>query len=133
MINKTLLFFAAALLCLTACTNRVNPEALYGDWKYIKIDHPQGDGLTDTISTDTLMAKAPFITFSKNNELKITWGGKILSQGKFTISGDNINFTENLAGGQTRTFPFYVSKLDEKSIVFETLGKDGSRVTAIKK
>jgi hypothetical protein len=34
--------------------------------------------------------------------------------------------------GKKREFPFVVSKLTDKEIIFETTGKDGSRVTAVK-
>jgi hypothetical protein len=132
MIKKTLLIFALPLLALAACKHSIKPEALYGDWKYIKIDHPKGDDMTDTISTDTLKANAPYIRFTKQNDLFINWGGKILSHGKFTIAGDNINYTEQLHDGHTRSFPFWVSKLDAQTIVFETVDKNGSRVTAVK-
>lgn len=133
MINKTLTVLIMALALLTACKNNLKPEALYGDWKYIKIDHPKSDDLTDTVSTADLIANAPYISFSKNNQLTIHWGGKVLSHGKFTVEADNINYTEQLPDGKTRTFPFWVSKLDDKNIVFETVGKNGSRVTAVKK
>lgn len=133
MINKTLLVFAASLLLLIGCKHSIKPEALYGDWKYLKIDKPKSDDLTDTISTADMIANAPYISFSKNNRLTIHWGGKILSHGTFAIAADNINYTEQLPDGSTRTFPFYVSKLDDHNIVFETLDKNGSRVTAVKK
>ena len=88
MINKTLSLFAAALLALAACTHSLTPEALNGNWHYVKIDHPNGDDMTDTVPADTLIAMKPLITFSKGNQLQITWNGKVLSHGSFTISGD---------------------------------------------
>ncbi len=60
------------------------------------------------------------------------WGGKVLSHGKFSIAGHNINYTESLPDGTTRQFPFWVSKLTDKDLVFETTGVDGSRVTAVR-
>jgi hypothetical protein len=134
MIKKTLLLFIVpVLLLLAACKHRIKPEALYGDWKYIKIDHPKGDEMTDTIPDDTLKAVAPYIRFTPQKQLYINWGGKILSHGTYTIDGDNINYTEQLDDSKTRTFPFWVSHLDDKTITFETLDKNGSRVTALKK
>ena len=133
MIKKTLFISSLCLLCLLACKHSIKPEALYGDWKYIKIDKHKSDDITDTVSKDDLLANAPYISFSTNNQLTIHWGGKVLSHGTYTVTNDNINYTEQLNGGQTRTFPFYISKLDDKNIVFETLDKNGSRVTAVKK
>jgi len=133
MIKKTLLLFIIPLFLTTACKQGIKQNTLYGDWKYIKIDHPKGDDLTDTISADTLKAAAPYIRFTPQNQLSISWGGKILSHGTYTTNGDNITYTEQLPDGKTRTFPFWVSHLDHKTIVFETLDKNGSRVTAIKK
>jgi len=80
-----------------------------------------------------LAEASPSIRFTKSESLIITWGGKILSKGKFTIKNQNINYTEDIEGGGNRTFPFYVSRIDDKSIVFETLGEQGTRVTAVKK
>jgi hypothetical protein len=132
MVNKTLLVWAMALLTLSACKHKINAGKLYGNWTYIKIDKPKSDDPTDTVSTNELIERSPYISFTKKNQLIIYWDGKILSHGTYVISDDNINYTEQLADGTTRTFPFYVSKLDGKTIVFETMGKDGSRVTAIK-
>lgn len=133
MIKTTLPVFLLALFLLAACNMGINKEALYGDWKYIKIDKPNSDDAADTVTTDELNANSPYISFSKNDELTIHWGGKVLSHGSFTVSGKNINYTEQLPGGKKRTFPFWVSQLDDKTIVFETMGNDGSRVKAIKK
>jgi uncharacterized membrane protein len=60
------------------------------------------------------------------------WGGKVLSHGKFKTDGKNIRYTETLPDGKTREFPFWVMKLTDKEIVFETMGADGSRVTAVR-
>jgi len=76
--------------------------------------------------------QAPYIKFTKSDSLIITWGSKILTHGKFRMDGNNISYTENLPDGSTRTFPFYISKIDDKNLVFETLGEQGTRVTAVK-
>ena len=133
MLKATLPVFIVTLLLLAACNLGINKDTLYGDWKYIKIDKPNSDDASDTVTTAELVANSPYISFSKNNELTIHWGGKVLSHGSFNVSGKNINYTEQLPGGKKRSFPFWVSQLDDKTIVFETLGNDGSRVTAIKK
>ena len=133
MIKKTLLIFIVPLVCIAACKHTIKADELYGDWKYIKIDHPKGDDMTDTISADTLKIAAPYIRFTPQKQLYINWGGKILSHGTFTVNGANINYTEQMPDGKTRTFPFWVSHLDNETIVFETLDNNGSRVTAMKK
>lgn len=133
MLKTTLPLFILALLLITACKQGIKTEALYGDWKYVKVDKPNSDDASDTTTTEELNANSAYISFSKSNELTIHWGGKVLSHGSFAVSGNNINYTEQLPDGKKRTFPFWVSQLDEKTIVFETMGDDGSRVTAIKK
>lgn len=134
MIKRTLLCAALIYtLILTACNHGITNQKLAGDWRYVKIDKPRSGDLTDTVTADELKENAPYITFDINNQLIIHWGGKILSHGTYVLNGDNINYTEQLEGGKTRTFPFYVSKLDDKNIIFETLDNQGSRVTAVKK
>lgn len=130
---KNLFILLLSILTLTACKQSIKADALYGDWKYLKIDKPQSDDPSDTVSTEELNENSPYISFSRHNELAIHWGGKILSHGTFNVSGNNINYTEQLPDGKKRTFPFWVSRLDNKNIVFETMGNDGSRVTAVRK
>jgi len=48
------------------------------------------------------------------------------------LDGMNIRYTEILPGGKTRTFPFFVSKITDKDLIFETLGEEGTMVTAMK-
>ena len=118
-------------LFFASCGLTVKPENLYGKWKYIKVENPNASP-PDSVSHDDLAAQAPSIQFSRNNDLVINWGGKVLSHGKFRTEGQNIQYTETLADGKTRTFPFWVSKLTDKDLVFETKGTDGSRVTAVR-
>lgn len=127
----TFLLSAVALLFFSSCGTSVKPENLYGKWKYVKVQNPNSNP-PDSVSSEDLAAQAPSIEFSKNNDLVIVWGGKVLSHGKFRTEGQNIQYTETLADGKTRTFPFWVSKLTDKDLVFETKGADGSRVTAVK-
>jgi len=60
------------------------------------------------------------------------WGGKVLSHGTYKIDQGNISYTEVLPDGKTRTFPFWIKKLTDKEIVFETKEDDAVRVTARK-
>ena len=119
------------LLLLTSCEQAITPERLYGKWKYIKLENP-GANPPSTEPDWKLKAESPYIEFSKNNELTIWWQGSVLSHGTFKVDVKNIRYKEVLPGGGTREFPFYVSKLTDKEIVFETLGAEGSRVTAVK-
>ncbi|MEO8886815.1 MAG: hypothetical protein ABI367_12175 [Mucilaginibacter sp.] len=131
IVSKPIIVFIAAITLLTACKRDVTPEKLYGNWRYVKIENPG----TNPPSTDPdwkLKLEHPSIVFSKNNELTIWWNGKILSHGTFGVDVNNIRYKEILEGGRTSEFPFYVSKLTDSEIVFETLGPDGSRVTAVK-
>ena len=118
------------LLFLASCKSAIKPEDLYGKWKYIKIEHPDsGDPGTPA---DVLQSESAAIEFLKNNEYNIMWGGKVLSHGTFTTDGMNINIKEKLPDGTARAFSFWVSELTDKEIVFETTGKDGSKVTAVR-
>ena len=131
MIKQSLYITTAILLFFASCKSSINPEDLYGKWKYIKVENPHATP-PDSVSSSDLQAQAPYIQFSKSNDLVIIWGGKILSHGKFKTDGKNIRYTEGLPDGKTREFPFWVMKLTDKEIVFETLGADGSRVTAVR-
>ena len=129
MIKQTLWVFSIAGLMMT-CNSSVSPDDLYGKWNYIKIEHT-ANGELDMDSVE-LRKEAASIVFAKNNEYEINWGGKILSHGNFTPDGKNIRVKEVLPDGKTREFPFWVSELSDKKIVFETLGKEGLKVTAVR-
>ena len=118
------------VIVTSSCNQSLSPEDLYGKWNYIRVEH-NGDP-TDTIHTSDLIKQKPYIQFTKNNKLQIVWDGRVLSHGKFRIDGHNIRYTETLADSSTREFPFWVSELSDKKIVFNTIGADGSKVTAIK-
>ena len=77
-------------------------------------------------------AENPSISFSKNNDLVIIWGGKRLSYGKFRMDGSMIRYRENLEGGITREFPFIIREISSDRMVFETMSQDISRITAQK-
>ncbi|BAU55525.1 hypothetical protein [Mucilaginibacter gotjawali] len=119
------------ILSFSACKSTISADELYGKWKYIKVEHPHAYP-PDTVSKHDLTYAVPYIQFSANNTLIIMWGGKLLSHGKFSIEGHNINYTESLPDGTTRKFPFWVAELTDKEIIFETRGDDGSQVTAVR-
>jgi hypothetical protein len=119
------------LVFLAACKPALKPESLTGTWKYVKVESPNQNP-PDSISKYVLQEQSPSIRFTGADSLIIVWDGKVLSHGTFTIVGNNIQYTEILSSGKTRSFPFYVSQITGSNLVFETLGVDGTRVTAIK-
>jgi hypothetical protein len=120
-----------ALMLLAACQAAVKPEALYGKWKYVKVESSDVRS-TASVTSEQLESESPYIQFSKNDSALIWWGGKVLTHGSYKIDGNQILFKEILPGGKTREFPFIVSKLDDKNLIFETTGDDGAKVTAVK-
>ncbi len=130
--TKRLFLIPAIILLLFAasCKTSISKEALYGKWKYIKVEHP--DDPTDSVRSAEITYNAPYIRFFDTDSLQMIWGGKILSHGTFTTKGQNILYTEKMPDGTTRSFPFWVINLTDKEIVFETTVADKSRVTAMK-
>lgn len=126
---KLLLLFAFACFALS-CSSPVKPGALYGKWQYVKIEHPHTNA--PDIAADELKKQAASIEFSSNNTFVIMWGGKILSHGKFATEDRKILIKEELPDGTTRSFPFYISELTAREIVFETKSGMYSKVTAVK-
>lgn len=55
-----------------------------------------------------------------------------MSHGKYQVKGNNIDVTEVLTDGKTRNFSFYITKLTDNEITFETKEDDAVRVTAKK-
>ena len=129
--KHSFLLFAAALLFITACKPSVSVTTLTGKWKYVKIEHPNASP-PDTMKKAELEEAAPYIQFTPEMKFLIVWGGKFLSHGTFTLDGGNMNITEKLADGKIRNYVFTVSELTENKIVFETIGVDGSKVTALR-
>jgi len=119
------------LFMLSACKPNLKPGSLYGTWKYIKVENPN-ETPPDSVGHEALQEASPSVRITPKDSLIITWGGQILSKGVFTIDHQNIVYTEDVTGTGKRTFPFYVSKIDDRNIVFETLGEHGTRVTAVK-
>jgi hypothetical protein len=131
--NKYRLFITLLVIGLdfAACKSPMKPESLYGKWKYVKVENPNSHP-PDSVHRYELEAEEAHIQFFKGDSLQIWWGRRVLSHGTFKIVGDDIRFKEILADGKTRDFPFWVSQLTNKDLVFETKGEDGSRVTAVR-
>ena len=110
----------------------VDQQELVGSWDYIHIDNLNPSSEDSTTAEDLKLAK-PYIHFSEKNELQIFWDGKLLSSGKYKLDGKMIRYTEDLPNGGKREFPFLVSSLSDDQIVFETMSREGSRVTAVKR
>jgi len=132
MYKKLLFGFGVTLLAFTACKTAIKPEAVVGKWDYVKVSNPYSRNPDDTVSTRTLAEKAPYINLSSNGGLSIVSEGKILSHGKYRVEGNNIEVTEQLADGKTSNFTFYITKLTDNEITFETKEDDAVRVTAKK-
>jgi hypothetical protein len=130
--NKKFIYLPIIILLLFAvsCKSSISSADLYGKWKYVKVEHP--DDPTDSVRSRELAYDKPYIRFYSNDSLQMMWGGKILSHGTFTTDGHNIRYKEQMPDGTTRAFPFWVIKLTDKEIVFETTVADKSRVTAVK-
>jgi hypothetical protein len=126
-----LLIIAALILFIYSCKPNLTPQALYGKWKYLKVESPNSNP-PDSVKSSELEQAKPYILFAKNDSMQILWDGKVLSHGTFKVEGSNIQIKEILPDGTTRNFPFWVSKITEKDLIFETKGEDGSRVTAVK-
>jgi len=96
-------FILTILLTLSfaSCKPSVTPEKLYGKWNYIKVEDPNANP-PDSVKKTELEEQAPYILFSKNNDVVIVWGGKLLSHGKFRLDGSNIRFKEILADGKNK-------------------------------
>ncbi len=125
------LFILALIMTLAACKPSLTSEKLYGTWKYTKLENPHANP-PSTEPDWKLKMEDPSIVFSNDNKMVIWWEKKVLAKGTFKVDGEKILVNETLPDGNTHEFPFYVLKFDEKEIVFETLGTDGTRVTAVK-
>jgi|GEM_PF-674438 len=129
MKTKLLLLLTCTSFILS-CKPSVNSAGLYGKWDYIKIEHPTHD--RPDIAAAELKQQGASIEFLKDNTFVIMWGGNALSKGKFTAAGDKIQINESLPDGTTRSFAFYITKISDTEITFETKGSENSRVTAVK-
>jgi hypothetical protein len=127
---KFKIFFFFSLFLFLSCSGSVDPQHLYGAWNYVKVVNADPEDITSDLE---LKQAKPGIFFSESQELKIEWDGKQISAGKFKLDGKMIRYTETLEGGRTREFPFLISKLTDTELVFQTMEKNYTRVTAIKK
>lgn len=117
-------------ILIISCGPAVSLEDLYGEWKYIQVESPKNP--EESLSAQEVEQENPSITFSKDGDLIIMWGGKKLSNGKFHIEGKLIRYKENLPGGKTREFPFLIKKLTGEELIFETMEQQPTRITARK-
>jgi len=131
MIKHSFILLAVVLLFITACKPSVSVTTLTGKWKYVKVEHPNASP-PDTMKKAELDEVVPYIQFTPEMKFLIVWGGKFLAHGTYTLNGSNMNITEVLPDGKTRNYVFTVSELTESKIVFETIGADGSKVTALR-
>jgi hypothetical protein len=113
-----------------ACNRSVDPEKLYGSWKYVKVVTPSAP--EEDLNEAELAMEGASITFTTQDSLIIWWGGKKLSHGKFRIEGNLIRYKEDLEDGTTREFPFRVNSLTGSELVFQTMSQQGTIVTAVK-
>jgi hypothetical protein len=126
---KAVYISCSLALLFASCSSSIQPEELYGRWNYTKVYNADP---RDSLPAGELELQAPAIIFSKDNKLVIEWGGKPLSQGKFKMEGKMIRYTEDLGSNKTRDFPFLIKSIDNEELVFETMEKNFTRVTAKK-
>ena len=131
MKNYSFLLFAIILCFMASCKPGVSTATLTGKWKYVKVEHPNANP-PDSMKSSELAEASPYIQFTPEMKWNIVWGGKFLSHGNYSLDGSNIKVTEKLPDGKTRDFVFTVSELIESKIVFETIGAEGSKVTALR-
>lgn len=129
MKTYTIIIYALLMISLASCTGSIEQKDLYGRWNYINVKNADPEDIT---TDEELKQQSPAIIFTENNDLIIEWGGKQLSHGKYKMEGKMIRYTEFLEGGRTRDFPFLISVLSDGKLVFETMEKNFTRVTAIK-
>lgn len=115
-----------------AACSPLEKEDLIGTWEYIRVENLNPSSEDVTTASDLKQAR-PYIRFSKKNELQIFWAGELLSSGTFKLEDKMIRYKEDLAGGGHREFPFLVKSLTSNEIVFETMSREGTRVTAVKR
>ncbi len=128
--KKYALLLLLGCAIFAGCKHAVTATDLYGKWNYTRLEHPK-QSPPGVMPTAELREQAPYIEFTKDS-LRMVWGGQLLSHGTFTVDGTNINYKEILAEGSTRSFPFYISSFKDKTMVFETMGDDASKVTVVK-
>jgi len=118
------------IISLASCTTSIDQQELYGRWNYVNVKNADPEEIT---SDEEIKQQSPAIIFTETNDLIIEWDGKQLSHGKYKMDGKMIRYTEFLEGGRTREFPFLIRELTDKELVFETMEKNYTRVTALKR
>ena len=131
LFKKRRLAIAVAILLFSSCQKALKPEQLYGKWRYIHIENANKSS-PDSVRAYELQIDKPYIEFDKKDSLHIWWGGRIMTRGTYKVTDQMIQVNEILPDGQTRRFPFYVSKITDKDLIFETKGDEGSKVTTVK-
>lgn len=129
MKTYSIIIYAFLIISLASCTGSIEQKDIYGRWNYINVKNADPEDIT---TDEELKQQSPAIIFTETNDLIIEWGGKQLSHGKFKMDGKMIRYTEYLEGGRTRDFPFLISQLSGDKLIFETMEKNYTRVTAIK-
>lgn len=129
---RILIAICLCSLIIIACSVSVDKEELTGTWDYIKVENLSSSS-QDSTSTAELKAAQPYIRFSEQNKLQIFWAGKLLSTGIYHIDGAMIRYKEDLPDGVKREFPFLVKKLSDNELIFETMSREGTRVTAVRR
>jgi hypothetical protein len=118
------------VLLSSSCSFEIEKNNLLGRWNYVKVVNADPEELT---SDEELKQASPAIVFTETNDLIIEWGGEQISNGKYKLDGKMIRYTETLEGGRTRAFPFLINKLTDSELVFQTMEKNYTIITAIKK
>lgn len=122
-------FFAMTLI--VSCKPGINPQMLYGTWKYTRLENPNANP-PDSMDPYLLKSKSPSIRFTRSDSVVIIWSDTVLLRGTFTVDGSDIKISQVLPGGKSSQFPFSIFKLTDKQLIFESHGEDGSKVTAVK-
>ena len=121
------IIIACLLIFFASCSGSIEQKDLYGRWNYVKVKNADPE---EIMTDDEVKLQSPAIIFTKNNDLIIEWDGKKLSHGKFRMDGKMIRYTEFLDGGRKREFPFLIEKISDTELVFVTMEKNYTRVTA---
>jgi len=131
MIKNIARISVLVLVVFNACKPAITPEVLYGKWNYTRLEKPNAHPAS--VEPDwKLKLEKPYVLFLKNNEMQMWWSGELFAHGKFSVKDNDIWFNQVFDGGQTREFPFHIVELKDGTMVFETSGEDGSKVTVVK-
>ncbi len=121
------IIIACLLIFFASCSGSIEQKDLYGRWNYVKVKNADPE---EIMTDEEVKLQSPAIIFTENNDLIIEWDGKKLSHGKFRLDGKMIRYTEFLDAGRKREFPFLIEKISDTELVFVTMEKNYTRVTA---